>query len=230
MSKCPIIIVVLILFGKIFAYAQNGKSVFMADVYGGFYLNNEEAWQLEPSISWIFHKYLGTTFGLELTSQYNQPSRQTVIDGHEAELADNERDIRWLIFKPSFVIKSPDIWTSSDDFYRFWIQAEPGVSLACPFRNSLTYEIKTFSGTIGQTVDYRTFPNEKLQWFYWNARISVDFAIGNVIFRGGYCLSNLDYYSGRRNVALANGSKFYVPCRELSQSVFLSIGYAFGFR
>lgn len=78
----------------------------MADVYGGFYLNNEEAWQLEPSISWIFHKYLGTTFGLELTSQYNQPSRQTVIDGHEAELADNERDIRWLIFKPSFVIQT----------------------------------------------------------------------------------------------------------------------------
>ena len=86
-------------------YAQDEASAFTADLYGGLYLNNEPAWQLEPSVSWLFHKYLGVSLGLELTSQYNQPSRQTVIDGHEAELADNERNIGWLILKPSLVIK-----------------------------------------------------------------------------------------------------------------------------
>ena len=84
-------------------YAQDEASAFTADLYGGLYLNNEPAWQLEPSVSWLFHKYLGVSLGLELTSQYNQPSRQTVIDGHEAELADNERNIGWLILKPSLV-------------------------------------------------------------------------------------------------------------------------------
>lgn len=208
-------------------HAQDDKPTFTADLYGGFYLNNEPAWQLEPSVSWLFHKYLGVAFGLELTSQYNQPSRQTIIDGQEAELTDNERNIRWIIFKPSVVLKSPTVWESTDNDYRLWFQVEPGLSLACPFRNSLTYEIKEFAGSVGQTVDYRRFPNKGLQWFYWNARASVNFAIGRFILRGGYYLSNLDYYSGRRNITLANGQKFYVPKRELSQSIFLSIGYSF---
>ena len=171
--------------------------------------------------------HLGVAFGLELTSQYNQPSRQTTIDGQEAELTDNERNIRWIIFKPSVVLKSPTVWESTDNDYRLWFQVEPGLSLACPFRNSLTYEIKEFAGSVSQTVDYRRFPNKGLQWFYWNARASVNFAIGRFILRGGYYLSNLDYYSGRRNITLANGQKFYVPKRELSQSIFLSIGYSF---
>ena len=228
MKKCWIILVVLISYCiPNDAYAQYDKSVFTADLYGGIYLNNEQAWQIEPSVSWNFHKYLGLSFGLELTRQYNQPGRQTIIDGHEAELADNERNIGWVIFKPSLVIKTPALWKSSDNIYRLWIQAEPGLSLACPFRNSLTYEIKNISGGIGQTVDYRKFSNKGLKWFYWNARASVCFSVDRFVFKAGYYISNLDYYSGRRNVTLANGQKYYVPKKECSQSIFLSVGYAF---
>lgn len=104
MTKYSIILTALLLLCCGTAvHAQDDKPTFTADLYGGLYLNNEPAWQLEPSISWLFHKYLGVAFGLELTSQYNQPSRQTIIDGQEAELTDNERNIRWIIFKPSIV-------------------------------------------------------------------------------------------------------------------------------
>lgn len=225
MKKCPVIIAALILFCSTFLYAQNSRSVFTADLYGGIYINNEQAWLIEPSISWNFYKYFGLTFGMELTRQYNQPGRQTIIDGREAELVDNEKDIGWIIFKPSLTFKTPAIWKSPDNYFRLWAQIEPGLSLACPFRNSLTYEVKEFSGEIGQTVDYRKFPNKGLQWFYWNARTSVCFSVDRFVFRGGYCISNLDYYSGRRNIKLANGHKYYVPKKELSQSIFLSIGY-----
>lgn len=214
-------------YGTVGVYAQDKETAFVANLYGGVYLNNEQAWQLEPSISWLFHKNLGVALGLELTRQYNQPCRQTIIDGREAELTDNERNIGWLILKPSVIIKSPAIWKSADNDCCLWAQVEPGFSLACPFRNSLTYEIKQFSGAVSQTVDYRTFPNKGLQWFYWNARASINFAVGRFIFKGGYSISNLDYYSGRRNITLDNGQKYYVPKRELSQSVFLSIGYVF---
>lgn len=228
MNRGAIILAVLLSWcATVGLYAQDDKPTFTADLYGGIYLNNEQAWQLEPSVSWLFHKYLGVALGLELTGQYNQPSRQTTIDGQEAELTDNERNIRWVIFKPSVILKSPTVWESADHDYRLWFQVEPGLSLACPFRNSLTYEIKEFAGAVSQTVDYRRFPNKDLQWFYWNTRASVNFAIGRFILRGGYSLSNLDYYSGRRNITLANGQKFHVPKRELSQSVFLSIGYSF---
>lgn len=71
---------------------ESGK-LWQADLYGGLYINNEQAWQLEPSITWNFHKYIGVSLGLEFTSQYNQPSRSTEIDGHKADLADNERNV-----------------------------------------------------------------------------------------------------------------------------------------
>ncbi len=199
----------------------------VATLYGGLYINNEQAWQLEPSVAWHFHEYLGIGMGIELTSQYNQPCRQTIIDGHEAELTENERNIAWVILKPTLIFKTPKIWKSSDNYYRLWFQAEPGISFACPFRNSLTYEIKEFQGAVSQTVDYRKFNNKGLKWFYWNASVSVNFAIDRVIIGVGYSLSNLDYYSGRRNVTLSNGQKFYVPKKELSQSIFLSLGYTF---
>ena len=225
MSKYLVTLAALILFCPTFLYSQNSKSVFTADLYGGIYINNEQAWQIEPSVSWNFYKYFGLKFGVELTRQYNQPGRQTIINGHEAELVDNERNIGWIIFKPSMTIKTPAVWKSPDNNYCLWLQIEPGLSLACPFRNSLTYGIKEFSGGIGQTVDYRKFSNKGLQWFYWNARASVCFSVDNFVFRGGYYISNLDYYSGRRNIILDNGLKFNVPKKEFSHSIFLSIGY-----
>lgn len=208
------------------AYPQNDAK-FTAAFYGGIYINNEQAWQLEPSFSWHFHKYIGIGGGVEFTSQYNQPGRTTIIDGHEAELVENERNAGWIIFKPHVIFKSPALWKCSDNYMRLWVQAEPGVSLACPFRNSLTYGIKEYQGAASHTVDYRRFPNRDLHWFYWNARASVNFAIDRIVISAGYYISNLDYYSGRRNVMLADGRKFYVPKKEISQSIFLSLGYTF---
>ncbi|MDE6459269.1 MAG: hypothetical protein K2K52_00340 [Paramuribaculum sp.] len=194
---------------------------------GGIYLNNEQAWILEPSVNWNFHKYFGAGLGVELTRQYNQPIRFTTIDGYQADLTDTDRNIGWIILKPHIILKSPDIWRSSESELRLWFEAEPGLSLACPFCNSLTYEIKEFKGNVSHTVDYRKFKNKGLKWFYWYARIGMNFAINRYILGAGYCISNLDYYSCRRNVSLANGEKFSVPKKELSQSIYLSIGYTF---
>ena len=211
---------------SIHVYAQEEKRPFTAALYGGIYLNNEQAWTIEPSVTWHFNKYIGVKFGMELTSQYNQPSRTTTINGHEASLADNEKNIAWIIFKPSVIFKSPNLLKNKDDI-RLWFQAEPGISFACPFRNSLTYDIYDIKGNVGTVVDYMRFPNKGLKWLYWNARLSVNLSIDRFVIGAGYGISNLDYYSGRRNVTLQNGSKFSVPKKELSQSIFLSVGYQF---
>ena len=222
------ILIALILSVFLPGYAESNESRrWQASLTGGLYINNEQAWSLEPSVSWHFHKYIGMGIGLEFTSQYNQPIRTTVIDGKEAELVNNERNVGWIIFKPHMIFKSPVVWKSTDDLMRLWFQVDPGISLACPFRNSLTYEVKEFQGAVYNTVDYRRFANKDLQWFYWNARASINFSIDRFIIGAGYYISNLDYYSGRRNVTLANGQKFYVPKKELSQSIFLSLGYIF---
>lgn len=205
---------------------DDAKRNFQVSLYGGLYLNND-AWQVEPSFAWHFHRYIGLSVGVEFTGQVNAPSRVTTISGHEAQLADNERNIHWIIFKPSVVFKSPDVYHSSDNFYRLWFQVEPGLSLACPFHNSLTYEILDFDGMVSTVVDYRQFRNEGLRWFYWNVRASVNFAIDRFVIGAGYAFSDLDYYSCRRNVTLDDGTKFYVPKKEMSHTVFLSLGYKF---
>ena len=227
MCKRFLILAFYIFLCSSFAQAQDSKHSFTADLYTGLYLTDEPAWQLEPSFSWNCYKLLGLRVGVEVTRQYNQPSHSTTIDGQLAELTDNERDIGWLILKPSVVIKSPIIWKSADNGYRLWMQAEPGISVACPFRNSLTYEIQEFHGAVSHTVDYRTFKNRNLKWCYWNVRVSANFAIDHLIIGCGYAISNFDYYACRRNVILPTGNKFYVPKKELSKNIFLSIGYAF---
>lgn len=219
-------IIAVIFLVAIAAMAQEEKRPFTATLYGGIYLNNEQAWTIEPSVAWHFYKYVGVALGMELTSQYNQPSRTTTINGHEASLADNERNVAWIIFKPSVIFKTPNLLKNKDDI-RLWLQAEPGISLACPFRNSLTYDIYDIKGNVGTVVDYMKFPNKGLDWFYWNARLSVNLSIDRFVIGAGYGISNLDYYSGRRNVTLQNGSKFRVPKKELSQSIILSVGYRF---
>lgn len=194
---------------------------------GGLYVNNEQAWLLRPAVGYSFNDYVGVSLGVEFTSQYNQPSRFTQIDGYEAELLRSERDVGWMVFKPSVVFRSPRISLSRDGFYRLWFEAAPGVSLACPFRNSLTYELKEFQGGVSQVFDVRRFPNEHLTWVYWNVSLSAKVAIDRFTVGLGYEFSNFDYYSCRRNVTLASGEKFAVPSKQMSQAVFVTIGYAF---
>lgn len=209
------------------AAAGLGERALRTTLYGGIYINNEQAWQLEPSVSWQFHKYMAVAFGVEFTSQYNMPGRPAEIDGYRAELCDNQRNVAWFIFKPSVIFISPAVWSSSDGFFKLWFQAEPGVSLALPPHNSLTYELQALDGGFLIPVGYRRFPNKGLRWFYWHARLSVNFAIDRWIVGAGYALSDLDYYSARRDVTLPGGTKFHVPAKELSQSVFISLGYSF---
>lgn len=44
------------------------SKMWQATLFGGLYLNNEQAWQLEPSVSWHFHKNIGIRLGLEFTN------------------------------------------------------------------------------------------------------------------------------------------------------------------
>jgi len=198
-----------------------------ANLYGGLYIENEQAWIIEPSVSLHFNKYLGVAMGIEFTSQYNQPSQTTTINGKEAYTDDSTKNIGWMIFKPSLVIKSPAVWKNNDDDYRIWFQFEPGISLACPFRNSTTYKISTIPGGNGPALEYVSYSNKNLQWFYWNARISANFSVDRAVVGLGYGFSNFDYFSCRRNIQLPNGAKYYVPKKEFSQSIVLSVGYKF---
>lgn len=223
-----VIILISAIFLPLMIFAQEAENrKWQANLYGGLYLENEQAWIIEPSITWHFHKYLGISMGLEFTSQYLQPLHTAVINGMDAYTDDNTKNIGWMVFKPSLHIKSPAVWANKDNGYALWFQFEPGVNLACPFRNSATYKISAIPGINGPGIDCVSYPNKDIQWFYWNTRISANFSVERFVVGVGYSLSNFDYYSCRRNIQLPDGTKYYVPEKEFSQSIFLSIGYRF---
>ena len=227
MYHCKFIIIFAsFLFASLRISAQEENFRFTANLYGGIYADGEPSWIVEPSIAWHFHKYIGVAFGVELTSQYGQSSHLANINGYEACLTDSEKNIAWIAFKPSVIFKTPNILRNDNDI-SLWFQAEPGLNLACPFRNSLTYDLYSIKGNVGAYIDSYTFRNKGLEWFYWNVRVSVNMAFYRFVFGAGYGISNFDYYSCRRNVTLYDGTKFHTPKKTMAQSVFLSIGYKF---
>ena len=227
MKRHILLIIIAVMSVVATASAQKEASAFEAKLYGGIYIENDQAWTLEPSVAWHLHKYFGVAFGGELTSQYNQSSRFIDINGVEGRLEDNERNIRWMAFKPSFVFKSPSIRLDKDGDIRLWFQAEPGVSLACPFRNSLTFRYPSYDDKFGKVWSYKRLQNDDLRWFYFFGRVSANFSIGNLTLGVGYSISDFDYYSCRRHVMLPSGGRFSVPARSVSQTVFLSAGWRF---
>ena len=206
---------------------DNKEYKFTAGLSGGIYINNNAAWILEPSITWNFYKYIGLRAGVEITREYHQSHPGITIDGWHGDLNKNYENVGWIILKPGLVFKTPSLIRSRDGSRKLWIQAEPGVSLACPFNNSVVYDIQGYNGNIGTTVSRKKFPNKDLQWFYWYGKLSINFSIEEFVFGGGFGISNLDYYSCRRNIALPDGRKFQVPGKEMSRSIFLMVGYNF---
>lgn len=219
-------ILVLLLSVPTLCIAQEKENYrWQVNLYAGIYIENEQAWILEPSVTWNFHKYLGVSLGCEFTSQYNQPGRSTTINGKNADLLENNRNIGWVLLKPALIVKSPMIKLDNEGIYKLWFQGEPGISLACPFRNSLTYRITNFGNSaVSENV---TFRNKGLRVFYWNARISAQLAIDRWTVGIGYEISDFDYYSCRRKITLQKGHKFKVPKKEMSQSILLTAGYKF---
>lgn len=227
MKKFIILTVMAFCLAPVQLLAEEDNFKFIAGMKGGLYLDKELPWAIEPYISWQFQKYVGVSLGLEITRQYNQSAYNTTINGHEAVLTGNDRNIGWIIFKPSVIFKSPVLLKANDDNVKLWAQMEPGINVGCPTRNSLTYEIIEFHGYTGKAVDYRKYANHGLKCVFWNTNASINLSIDRVVIGGGYSISNFDYYSGRRNVTLEDGSKFRVPKKALGQTIFLKIGFMF---
>lgn len=220
-----IAICALISFGA--SAGETDKLRYEVGIRTGVYLENEQAWIVEPTVSWHLNRLLAISAGLEFTSQYNQPIRSTMINGQNANLIERDRDIAWMNFKPSLIIKTPAINLTRDGDIKLWFQASPGVILACPFHNSVTYEVYSHQGDLGISVRDVKFRNEGLKVFYIDAGLSAKLQVERWVVGIGYELSNFDYYSCRRNITLASGVKFHVPKKQLSQSIFLSVGYKF---
>ncbi len=103
--RIPLFIIALIFTYKAQCHAlEEDEYRFDVTLHGGFYTGSEEAWLLEVSGCWDVHRYVGLSFGMEVTQQIMMRGHSIMIDGKKAYLDSDYLNIAWIMFKPSVLI------------------------------------------------------------------------------------------------------------------------------
>lgn len=193
-------------------------------------LNNNQSWEVEPAVTYYFYRYIGATFGLNVTSQYNQVGYSGSISGNNRifwTIEDNEANVAKFLLHPAVCLRAPMIWLDKDHDTGLTIQIEPGLSIALPVNDqvAVNYRDKEHNSTI---MDSKRFSNTKGEWLFWNIRGSISLNVDRFVLSTGYSISNFDVYAGRRNIVV-EGMELNrkLPIREFTYSFFISLGYCF---
>lgn len=193
-------------------------------------LNNNQSWEVEPAVTYYFYRYIGATFGLNVTSQYNQVGYSGSVSGNNRifwTIEDNEANVAKFLLRPAVSLRTPMIWLDKDHDNGLTIQIEPGLSIALPVNDqvAVNYRDKEHNSTI---MDSKRFSNTKGEWLFWNIRGSISLNVDRFVISTGYSISNFDVYSGRRNIIIENMElNRKLPIREFTYSFFISFGYCF---
>lgn len=217
------------LFLAMFSYGQEEETPKgIVSISAG--LNNNQSWEVEPSVSYYFCKYLGATLGLNVTNQYNQVGYVGSVIGNSElywEIEDGDANVAKFLIRPAISLRTPVLWLNKDHDTGLTIGIEPGLFVALPYNDQITvnYRDKAHGSII---VDSKRLSNTKGDWLFWNLRGIISLNVDRFIISTGYSISNFDIYSGRRNIIVENMKlNNKLPIREYTYSSFLSLGYYF---
>lgn len=221
------LLAVLFLFPAVL-FAQDDRAKGIVSIAAG--LNNNESWEVEPSVTYYFSKYIGGTLGLNVTSQYNQAGFSGTISGNNRiywSIEDDEANVAKFLLHPGISLRTPVLWLDKDHETGLTIQIEPGLYMALPVNDRVTvnYRDKEHNSAI---IDSKRVSNTKGGCIFWNMRGSISLNMDRFVLATGYSISNFDIYSGRRNIVVENLKlDEKLPIKEYTYSFFLSLGYCF---
>ncbi|RYT49936.1 hypothetical protein EAJ08_05100 [Bacteroides salyersiae] len=232
-SECRVVkklflLSLLFLSPTILLFAQDDRAKGIVSIAAG--LNNNESWEVEPSVTYYFSKYIGGTLGLNVTSQYNQVGFSGTIAGNNRiywSIEDDEANVAKFLLHPAISLRTPVLWLDKDHETGLTIQIEPGIYIALPVNDQITvnYRDKERSSTI---IGSKSISNTKGECIFWNIRGSISLNLDRFVLSTGYTISNFDIYSGRRNIVVENLKlEQKLPVREYTYSFFVSLGYCF---
>lgn len=217
----------LFLFPTVLLYARDDRTKGLFSIVAG--LNNNESWELEPSVTYYFNKYIGGSLGLNLTSQYNQVDFSGAIPGNNRiywSIEDDDANVAQILLHPAISFRIP-VWIDEDQETGLAIQIEPGMYMALLVNDKVTvkYRDREHNSAI---IDLKRIANTKGDYIFWNIRGSVSLNVDRFILSAGYSISNFDIYSGRRNIVIENMKLDQeLPAKVYTHTVFISLGYCF---
>jgi len=199
--------------------------------------NNQNALETEVSTSYLFGKYIGATIGLNIYGEEGDYMRKIlwnwfedvvfgIHDDDEYYDCESGRYINKLLLRPALRFHIPVIKVF-DDWY-LSLNAEPGLYI------NLTPNDRVRADRYRNHMDWdhpsrdRYVRNRGGNVLFWNVKSFLELQANRVVISAGYLLSNMDLYSGRRNIIIDGTPLSHLfGARKMSHTAFISIGYVF---
>lgn len=207
-----------------YAQQENKSQMALTSAFGATDLK-DFCYQFEISYHYMGHPFLGIGGGIgfcgilsdHLPAGYSENGIWTSWC-----LNKEYKYINQLYLRPSLIFRSPAL-TRIKDKYGLHFQAEPGIQLLIPYSS---VKIDYIDGEA--YINSERISSNKGNWCFWNIKSGIFIKNDDFSFGLGYIISNLDVYSNRRTMKIANSSfsEFY-PKSKLVHNAFIYFGVSF---
>ena len=192
-------------------------------------LNNYDAWEVEPSVTFLPIHYAGLSLGVLFTRPLQSGSTGGISkDGQFQWYSTTDHATSYfLALRPSFQFNTPKLWLGRDKDYALYLSLSPGLTLPLPANRQFSIDyIPNRPGT-WTALRREQVANEGARTVYYHLRAALALEIGSgFICSAGYTCSDFDLYGGSRNLVI-EGKSLKLPKHKLMHSVSVSLGYRF---
>lgn len=188
-------------------------------------INTNEAWESEFSYHYMALPYLGFGGGIGFYKEFEGERYLwgEAWDEMASPWISDEDKIGNIYIRPSIVLYSPSIKFRRDN--RLCLMFEPGLQMILPHSS---VDIDYYDSATLQRTKSKSISSWRGDWCFWNFRGSINYTHRQFSLAMGYGISNLDIYSIRRHLKFQGHSlKEFYPSKELTHSLFLTLGYTF---
>ena len=179
-------------------------------------------WGLELGIKYRPIKYVGVKASLGFASNFSSGERSFTV-GNMLVKTDNVDNALWL--STGILLQSPALWRNHDGDLQLSLKADAGIRLPVPANNKLGYQvIPNATGTWEGDWQYERNHGGKSCFLYFKPSVAYD--VNRCQIWLGYLWSNMDPYSGVRNVTIM-GHHLDFPRKRTMHGLSIGIGYRF---
>lgn len=192
-------------------------------------LNNYDAWEVEPSITFLPIQYAGISLGLLFTQPYQDESISGVSQNQQflwSSTTDHAASY-FLALRPGLQLNTPKLWVGRDKDYALYLSISPGLTLPLSANNEFNIDYYPNQTGVWTAVRREHVSNKGARTVYYHLRTVFSLEVDNgLIFSVGYTCSDFDLFGGSRNIVI-EGRKIDLPKHKLMHSVSVSLGYRF---
>ena len=177
----------------------------------------------EVGIKYYPIRYVGIGAGVGIGGDIGEMGTITFDAGDMKVIADDGNGAAW--FSTGLQLQSPALWRDSDGNSQLSLKADAGIRLPVPANNKLGYQvIPNATGTWEGDWQYERNHGGKSCFLYFKPSVAYD--VNRCQIWLGYSWSNMDPYSGVRNVTIM-GHPMTFPHKKTMHGLTFGLGIRF---